>query len=326
MRARCRSQPSGGLGPLGRRLFATFAVVAPASAALLTAAALVGTLEPVIRAVTIIPAATEFGYDPVPRVRVVSPGTTDHENAHLYSNVSDWTVSLDELQALCPNLQHVSLVVAWFGDDLDAGSCTIAPRVETATRTVDGTDWAASGLSRGTARGVSFCTHTVMSNELLVVEDASRDPRFADSFLVTGYQGIRFYAGAPLEVAPGLQVGSLCVIDRVPRTFTDRQRGQLQTLARIVTAQLRLHKTERLLREREASYRLLADNTTDMVVRADLDGTRRYVSPGCWALLGYEPEALIGTRCQTALNFDPGSASNFDPSGVCAPTPLIRPA
>ncbi|MBK3403439.1 sensor domain-containing diguanylate cyclase [Methylorubrum populi] len=148
----------------------------------------------------------------------------------------------------------------------------------------------------GTARGVSFCTHTVMSNELLVVEDASRDPRFADSFLVTGDQGIRFYAGAPLEVAPGLQVGSLCVMDRVPRTFIDRQRGQLQTLARIVTAQLRLHKTERLLREREASYRLLADNTTDMVVRADLDGTRRYVSPGCRALLGYEPEALIGTR------------------------------
>ena len=59
----------------------------------------VGTLEPAIRAVTIIPAATEFGYDPVPRVRLVSPGTTDHENAHLYSNVSDWTVSLDELSA-----------------------------------------------------------------------------------------------------------------------------------------------------------------------------------------------------------------------------------
>ncbi|WP_172969853.1 GAF domain-containing protein, partial [Escherichia coli] len=84
------------------------------------------------------------------------------------------------------------------------------------------------------------------------LEDASRDPRFANSFLVTGDQGIRFYAGAPLEVAPGLQVGSLCVMDRVPRTFTDRQRRQLQTLARIVTAQLRLHKTERLLREREA--------------------------------------------------------------------------
>ena len=160
----------------------------------------------------------------------------------------------------------------------------------------------------GTERGASFCTHTVMSNEVLVVEDASRDPRFADSFLVTGEQGIRFYAGAPLEVAPGLQVGSLCVMDRVPRAFTAQQRGQLQNLARIVTAQLRLHRTERLLREREASYRLLAENTTDMVVRADLDGTRRYVSPGCRAILGYEPEALIGTRPLDSVHPDEAGA------------------
>ncbi len=148
----------------------------------------------------------------------------------------------------------------------------------------------------GTARGISFCSHTILSNDLLVVEDAERDPRFCDNPLVTGEPGIRFYAGAPLEVAPGLQVGSLCVMDRVPRAFTAQQRQQLENLARIVTAQLRLHKTERLLREREASYRLLADNTKDMIVRADLDGTRRYVSPGCQAILGFAPEALIGTR------------------------------
>lgn len=160
----------------------------------------------------------------------------------------------------------------------------------------------------GTARSESFCTHTVMASDLLVVEDAERDPRFRDSFLVTSEHGIRFYAGAPLEVAPGLQVGSLCVMDRVPRVFTDQQRGQLKNLARIVTAQLRLHKTERLLREREASYRLLADTTTDMVVRADLDGTRRYVSPGCRAILGYEPQALIGTRPLDSVHPDDADA------------------
>ena len=110
----------------------------------------------------------------------------------------------------------------------------------------------------GTARGESFCTHTVVSDEVLVVEDAARDPRFRDSLLVAGAERVRFYAGAPLEVAPGLQVGSLCVMDRVPRRFTARQRGQLQNLARIVTAQLRLHKTERLLREREARLAHLA--------------------------------------------------------------------
>src|SRR6185437_10233423 len=71
----------------------------------------VGELEPAISAVTVIPGATEFGYDPVPRVRIVWAGATANENAHLYPHRSDWTVSLDELQALCPNLEHVSLVV-----------------------------------------------------------------------------------------------------------------------------------------------------------------------------------------------------------------------
>ncbi|MGN6103311.1 MAG: baseplate multidomain protein megatron, partial [Devosia sp.] len=116
----------------------------------------VGELEPRIRAVTVIPAATEFGYDPVARVKLVSPGTTANENAHLYSRVSDWTVSIDELQALCPNLEHVSLVVAWFGDDLRAGSCTIRPRVENRSKAVDGANWAVAGLTRGTAPVVSL--------------------------------------------------------------------------------------------------------------------------------------------------------------------------
>jgi hypothetical protein len=115
----------------------------------------VGELEPAITAITIVPGATEFGYDPVPRVRVLSPGATGNENAHIYPDVSDWTLSIDELQALCPNLQHVSLVVAWFGDHLDCGNCTIAPRVESASRSVDGASWAVSGLSRGSARVVS---------------------------------------------------------------------------------------------------------------------------------------------------------------------------
>lgn len=116
----------------------------------------VGELEPSVRAVTLIPGATEFGYDPVPRVRLVSPGTTLSENAHLSAELSDWTLSIDELTALCPNLEHVSLVVAWFGDDLRCGSCTIAPRVEASTREIDGATWSVAGLSRAAAQVVSY--------------------------------------------------------------------------------------------------------------------------------------------------------------------------
>jgi hypothetical protein len=115
----------------------------------------VGALEPLIRAVTVIPGATEFGYDPVPRVRVVGPGSAATENAHQSAVLSDWTLSIDELVALCPNLEHVSLVVSWFGDDLRAGHCTMRPKVEAATRSVRGTEWNVAGVSRGGAEVVS---------------------------------------------------------------------------------------------------------------------------------------------------------------------------
>lgn len=115
----------------------------------------VGELEPAIRAITVIPGATEFGYDPVPRFRVLGRGTGEAENAHVLPGISDWTVSIDELQELCPNLKHVSLVVAWFGDDLRCGSCAIGPRVEAAERVVEGVEWSVAGFGRGDVPVVS---------------------------------------------------------------------------------------------------------------------------------------------------------------------------
>jgi hypothetical protein len=103
----------------------------------------------------VIPGATEFGYDPKPRVRLVSPGTTETENAHQSSRISDWTLSIDELVALCPNLEHVSLVVSWFGDDLRCGECSVRPKVEAAGRAVKGTSWSVAGISRASAEVVS---------------------------------------------------------------------------------------------------------------------------------------------------------------------------
>lgn len=115
----------------------------------------VGDLEPSIRAVTVIPGATEFGYDPVPRMRVLGTGLGEAENVHALPGVSDWTVSIDELQELCPNLKHVSLVVSWFGNDLRCGSCQIRPRVEAASRNVAGVEWSVAGFSRGDVPVVS---------------------------------------------------------------------------------------------------------------------------------------------------------------------------
>ena len=148
----------------------------------------------------------------------------------------------------------------------------------------------------GTPRDVSLCTYTILSDAVMVVEDATRDERFAANRLVTGEPHIRFYAGAPLVLAPGIHLGALCIIDRVPRTFSLEQQSQLRSLAQIAVTLLRMSRAQREAHESAALYRLLADNTTDVIVRCDLDGTRRYVSPAAKRLLGFEPKELVGTK------------------------------
>src|SRR5690606_16238050 len=73
----------------------------------------VGRLESDVRAVTLIPGSTEFGYDTVRVQRVLGIAESVPENQHTGSGATDFVTSLDELQAVCPNLKHVSLVIAW---------------------------------------------------------------------------------------------------------------------------------------------------------------------------------------------------------------------
>ena len=92
-----------------------------------------------------------------------------------------------------------------------------------------------------TSRDVSFCAHALETREL-VVHDAASDDRFADNPLVTGPPHIRFYAGIPLHVDEGSAVGTLCIMDRVPRHLTPDQLESLHALARHVATELRLRR------------------------------------------------------------------------------------
>ena len=112
-------------------------------------------LAQMIRAVNLIPGASEFVYSQASVHGVFDSGISSRQNRHQFAASSDWAASIDALQALCPNLKSVALVTSWFGDDLRAGSCTIAPRVESASTSFSGGVWSVAGLSRSTARVVS---------------------------------------------------------------------------------------------------------------------------------------------------------------------------
>lgn len=108
-----------------------------------------------VKAMIVIPGATEFGYDPEPVYRVLGPGSRETVNRHVDGARTDWEASIDELTAVCPNLERVGLVVAWFGNDLRAGECTLMPGVVDRDTQTQPENWRAAGLTRATARLVS---------------------------------------------------------------------------------------------------------------------------------------------------------------------------
>lgn len=149
-----------------------------------------------------------------------------------------------------------------------------------------------------TGRDVSFCAHAMHHSGIMTVPDATGDPRFADNLLVTGEPFIRFYAGAPLITDDGIPLGSLCVIDRVPRPgLTSLQTEGLTVLARYVMTALRARRdakqerqftsrAERTIFESEQKFRLLADTMPQMVWSTLPDGYHDYYNARWYEFTG----------------------------------------
>ncbi len=129
-----------------------------------------------------------------------------------------------------------------------------------------------------TPRSTSFCAHAMIGSAPMIVPDATQDPRFADFALVTGEPHIRFYAGAPLVSREGVPLGSLCVIDTVPRIvgLSDLQRTGLQVLAAAVMQRLNARRLDLDSRaQSDASARrfaMLADNIPDIAWSCSAEG------------------------------------------------------
>lgn len=108
--------------------------------------------------------------------------------------------------------------------------------------------WIKNGSQPGLSeapRHLSFCNYTIMHDEVFVVPDARADRRFTDHPYVAADPPLRFYAGAPFTIEPGIRIGSICLVDHVPRDFTPRQMNLLRNLARLAVDELWLHHLER---------------------------------------------------------------------------------
>jgi GAF domain-containing protein len=100
---------------------------------------------------------------------------------------------------------------------------------------------------RETSRDVAFCAHAILRRQLFIVPDATQDKRFKNNPLVAGKNKIRFYAGAPLTTPAGHALGTLCVLDRKPRTLRPGQKRALQILARHIMTHLEMRRRIREL-------------------------------------------------------------------------------
>ncbi len=112
----------------------------------------VGDLESRIRAVAVIPGATEHGYALTPVTETPGPGQRRFINRNSRLAETDWTASIDELQAVCPGLRHVALVVSWVGTDLRADQCRFVPVVEVPNRPGESRSWKVGNSVRSIAR------------------------------------------------------------------------------------------------------------------------------------------------------------------------------
>ena len=125
------------------------------------------------------------------------------------------------------------------------------------------------------SRDVSFCGHAIMTPDVFQVRDMLADTRFAKHPLVIGPPFVRSYCGWPLEIALGLRVGTLCVLDTMPRTFSSEDLESLADMAHMAESELRVNA--------------MTDNQKALLAQSSREQRKKMLDPltGCWSEAGF---------------------------------------
>jgi GGDEF domain-containing protein len=164
----------------------------------------------------------------------------------------------DRITRMAQRLLHVPIVLIWIIED--------------------DVQWfrSAQGLEvPETSRDISFCGHAIMTADVFQVRDTHLDPRFSSNPLVVGPPYIRSYCGWPLEIALGLRVGTLCVLDTMPRTFAKEDLESLADMAHMVESELRVIA--------------MSDNQKALLTQSSRDQRKKLLDPltGNWSEAGF---------------------------------------
>lgn len=162
-----------------------------------------------------------------------------------------------------------------------------------------------------TARSSAFCSETILSEQMLIVEDARKDSRFATNEFVTADPSIVFYAGAPLITNDGFALGSLCIMDYKPRTLSGAQQAAMRALARQAVLQMELRQqllkvktTIDVLGETERRFRLIADASPILMWISDQAGNRTFFNAAWCDFTGLSQEDSLGESWKDTLHPD----------------------